>query len=302
MKTITIGTRGSSLALAQTELVRSALSAVSPGVDIRVRTIHTTGDILSEAPLDAIGGKGVFVKEIEQHLLDGRIDIAVHSLKDMQAFLPEGLTISAYLKREDPRDMLFSEEGYTLETLPTGARVGTSSMRRRCQLRSLRPDLAITHIRGNVPTRLRKVGQGFDAVVLAAAGVIRLKLPLGVASPLGVALDEQTMIPSPGQGIIAVESRRDDARIAEALHRLDHADTRLCAEAERCFLGTLGQDCRLPAGAYASLCDEGISIQGCLGSSDEKNLYTLRMTGKTPEVGRLLAERLRELIFRGGEP
>ncbi len=177
MRTIRIGTRGSALALAQTDTVRSAIESMAPGVKTEVVTISTTGDTLSNTPLDAIGGKGVFVKDIEKYLLDGSIDIAVHSLKDMQAIIPDGLAIGAYLKREDPRDMLFSKENYTLETLPAGVRVGTSSMRRRCQLKALRPDLTAVDIRGNVPTRLKKVGDEVDAVILAAAGIIRLNLP-----------------------------------------------------------------------------------------------------------------------------
>jgi hydroxymethylbilane synthase len=295
MRTILIGTRGSALALAQAELVRSALSSALPCLNTGIVPIRTTGDILSEVPLDDIGGKGVFVKDIEKQLLEGRIDIAVHSLKDMQASLPDGLAIGAYLKREDPRDMLFTHDGFSLETLPPGARIGTSSMRRRCQLKALRPDLTIVDIRGNVATRLRKLAEGLDAVILAAAGVIRLNLPLGVA------IDTQTMVPSPGQGIIAVESRFGDAEISEMLGRIDHADTRPCAEAERAFLGTLGQDCRLPAGAYATLEGEGISIEGMLATSDERQVWRMTMTGKTPEAGSRLAEYLKEqLEYCGG--
>ncbi|HPE45835.1 MAG TPA: hydroxymethylbilane synthase, partial [Deltaproteobacteria bacterium] len=181
MRTIRIGTRGSALALAQTESVRQALQSAVPQIETEVVTIRTAGDILADAPLDAIGGKGVFVKDIERRLLQDRIDMAVHSLKDMQAALPEGLVIGAYLEREDPRDMLFSAGDYSLGTLPQGCRIGTSSMRRRCQIREARPDLEVVNIRGNVTTRLNKVGSSVDAVILAAAGVMRLGLPVGVA-------------------------------------------------------------------------------------------------------------------------
>jgi hydroxymethylbilane synthase len=275
-------------------MVRSALESAASGVKTEVFTIRTTGDILSDASLDAIGGKGVFVKDIEKHLLDGSIDIAVHSLKDMQAVLPEGLMIGAYLKREDQRDMLFSKEGYSLENLPSGMRIGTSSMRRRCQLRALRPDLISVDIRGNVPTRLKKVGDAVDAVILAAAGVIRLKLPLGVA------IDLETMIPSPGQGVVAVEVRCDDEEVLRLTGLLDHNDTRLCAEAERAFLKALGQDCRLPAGAHAHVLSGGISIHGMLGSSDEKTIRKTSMTGRDPDVGGVLAEYLKEQILKDG--
>lgn len=295
MRTIRIGTRGSALALAQTDTVRSAIESMAPGVKTEVVTISTTGDTLSNTPLDAIGGKGVFVKDIEKYLLDGSIDIAVHSLKDMQANIPDGLAVGAYLKREDPRDMLFSKENYTLETLPAGVRVGTSSMRRRCQLKALRPDLTAVDIRGNVPTRLKKVGDEVDAVILAAAGIIRLNLPPGVA------IDPHTILPSPGQGIISVESRCDDEGVLRVIRLLDHTETRLCAETERAFLRTLGQDCRLPAGAYAHFCGYVISIEGMLGSSDETLIRKKRVSGATPEVGIVLAECLREQVMKGSE-
>ena len=211
MRTIRIGTRGSALALKQTEMVRRALARFEPGITTKVHTIRTTGDIHADAPLDAIGGKGVFVKEIERKLLQGEIDCAVHSLKDMQAVVPQGLSIGAYLERDDPRDMLFSKGRHTLEDLPAGVRIGTSSMRRRCQIRLHRPDLVIVDIRGNVPTRLGKIGAEVSAVVLAAAGVRRLGLEEGVA------LDAWSMVPSPGQGIIAVEARSDDREVGDLL-------------------------------------------------------------------------------------
>jgi hydroxymethylbilane synthase len=294
MRTFRIGTRGSALALAQTEMVRSALARAVPGLVTEVVTIKTAGDILADAPLDAIGGKGVFVKDIERQLSQGHIDMAVHSLKDMQAILPHGLIIGACLTREDPRDMLFSKGNYDLDTLPGGSSIGTSSMRRRCQIKMVRPDLKVMEIRGNVPTRLKKAGENFDAVILAAAGVIRLGLPLGIA------IDPQKMIPSPGQGIIAVECRGMDNELKEMLGKLDHAPTRVCAEAERTFLAKLGQDCNLPAGALAVVNGEEISITGMLGSPDETTMARMSMKGKTPEVGRRLAMNLMEKIHGNG--
>ncbi len=294
MRIIRIGTRGSRLALRQTEMVREALTVVAPEVGTEVCVIKTTGDILSEAPLDAIGGKGVFVKEIERALMGEEIDCAVHSLKDMQAVLPEGLSVSAYLKREDPRDMLFSKEDYTLKTLPSGAKVGTSSMRRRCQLRILRPDLEIVDIRGNVPTRLGKVGNGMDAVILATAGVKRLGLEEGVA------LDIEDMLPSPGQGVIAIESRCSDAWLDTILKKLDHTLTRVCAEAERSFLAALGQDCNLPAGAHATFHDNTISITGILGYPDESSVEKMHMEGSDASVGARLGLGLKTKVHPEG--
>jgi hydroxymethylbilane synthase len=294
MRTFRIGTRGSALALAQTEMVRSMLARAVPGLITKIVTISTAGDILADAPLDAIGGKGVFVKDIESRLLEGHIDMAVHSLKDMPAILPHGLIIGACLTREDPRDMLFSKDNYDLETLPGGSSIGTSSMRRRCQIKMVRPDLKIMEIRGNVPTRLRKVGESFDAVILAAAGVIRLGLPLGIA------IDPQKMIPSPGQGIIAVECREMDNELKKMLGNLDHTPTRVCAEAERTFLAKLGQDCNLPAGALAVVNGQEILITGILGSPDETTMARMSMKGTTTEVGSALAMNLMEKIHGNG--
>ena len=290
MRTIRIGTRGSSLALRQTDLVRRAIERLEPGFEVEVRTIRTTGDILSDAPLDAIGGKGVFVKEIERCLLEHEIDCAVHSLKDMQAVLPGGLCIGAFLEREDPRDMLFSPGGQGLHDLPAGARIGTSSMRRRCQVKMLRPDGRVVDIRGNVPTRLARVGDTVDAVILAAAGVRRLGLSQGLV------LDPEVMVPSPGQGVIAVECRDDDQEVLGLLSRLDHGPTRACAEAEREFLAALGQDCNLPAGAYARLKGTTISMLGMLAATDESRLEKIRMEGADPGVGRRLALALKRAL------
>jgi hydroxymethylbilane synthase len=271
-------------------MVKEELRAVDEGLQTEVCVMKTTGDILADAPLDAIGGKGVFVKDIERALLAGEIDCAVHSLKDMQAVLPDGLVIGAYLVREDPRDMLFSMENYSLDALPAGFRVGTSSMRRRCQLKSLRPDIEIVELRGNVPTRLGKVGSGVDAVVLAAAGVKRLGLKEGIA------LDPRQVVPSPGQGIIAIECRASDEDLVRLLGKIDHAPTRVCAETERSFLAALGQDCNLPAGAYATCAHGVISLFGMLGSPDEACIETMHLEGTDPSIGRTLALTLKENV------
>ncbi|HPC46522.1 MAG TPA: hydroxymethylbilane synthase [Deltaproteobacteria bacterium] len=290
MKTLRIGTRGSALALAQTNIVREALAGVLPGIACEVVPIRTTGDILADASLDAIGGKGVFVKDIERELMGGSIDIAVHSLKDMQASLPDGLTIGAFLPREDPRDMLFSGGFLRLEDLPAGSRVGTSSMRRRCQLAVLRPDILVVGIRGNVATRLGRVGSSVDAVILASAGVRRLGMTPGVA------LDPEVMVPSPGQGIIAVECRADDAAVMSLLSGIDHIPTRTCAEAERSFLAALGQDCRLPAGALAELDGGMIAMRGVLGTPDCSRCVCMQASGRDETVGSGLARMLQDRI------
>ncbi|HHO76792.1 MAG TPA: hydroxymethylbilane synthase [Deltaproteobacteria bacterium] len=292
MKTIRIGTRGSALAIVQTEIVRCALAEIYPDIETHTRIIKTKGDVLCDVPLDTIGGKGVFVKDIEKALLAGQIDIAVHSLKDMQASLPEGLVIGAYLQRANPRDMLFSRGNDTLAGLPSGSTVGTSSMRRRCQIRSQRPDLKIVDIRGNVQTRLKKIGKGVDAVILAAAGIIRLNLAPGIA------LDITSMIPSPGQGIIAIQTRADDHDTTALVSAIDHFQTRICGETERSFLAMLGQDCNLPAGAYATFDEHDITILGMLGSTDETRMESMSMMGSDPSVGTRLARALMERIHR----
>jgi len=266
--------------------VKAALEKAHPQSAFEVCVIKTTGDILADAPLDAIGGKGVFVKELEARLLSGEIDLAVHSLKDMQSTCPPGLAIAAFLEREDPRDMLFSRGEFTLENLPAKARVGTSSLRRTCQLKALRPDITCVPIRGNVPTRLAKIGPELDAVILAAAGVKRLGLPAGKL------IDTAAMIPSPGQAVIAVETRAGDEESLGVAQALDHEPTRRCALAERVFLATLGADCRIPAGAYAVIDGEHLFMVAMIGNNDGTRIERMTRYGDSPDIGRLLAEDL----------
>lgn len=291
MRTIRIGTRGSKLALTQTTLVKAALEKAHPGRDFQVRIIKTTGDILADAPLEAIGGKGVFVKELESRLLSGEIDLAVHSLKDMQSTNPPGLVIAAYLEREDPRDMLFTREGHSLEKLSEHARVGTSSLRRTCQLKALRPDITCVPIRGNVPTRLGKIGSELDAVILAAAGVKRLGLAPG--NPI----DTAAMIPSPGQAVIAIEARADDQESIGVAQVLDHEPTRRCALAERAFLATLGADCRIPAGAHAVIEGGRLFMVAMIGNNEGTRIERMTRYGDSPDIGRLLAEDLLDTFY-----
>lgn len=250
LRTIRLGSRASTLALTQTELVLSALQARHPEQAFEVRRISTHGDQVLDRSLTAIGGKGVFVREIEEALLAGEIDLAVHSFKDLPTVQPEGLVVGAVTERADPRDVLAAGPGVALAGLPAGARVGTSSRRRAVQLRSMRPDLAVADIRGNVETRLRKLDGGqYDAIILAAAGLARLGL-LGRATQI---FDPKVFLPAPGQGALALELRAADAEVAALLAPLDHAPTRAAVAAERALLAGLGGGCDLPIGAYAWL-------------------------------------------------
>src|SRR6476661_7494152 len=240
--TVVLGTRGSKLAVQQSEWVQGQLHALAPHVTVTLRKIQTSGDKILDVPLAQIGGKGLFVKEIEDALLSGEIDLAVHSMKDVPTELPEGLAILCMPPREDPRDALISRDGRSFMDLPHGARIGTSSLRRQSQLLHARPDLTIAMLRGNIDTRLRKLREGqFDAIVLAAAGLRRASLI--DASIMTVIDDPAILLPAPGQGALAIECRRDDKRTRELLAPLDHAPTAACVAAERAVVLRLNGDC-----------------------------------------------------------
>lgn len=261
-RTFIIGTRGSRLALRQVELVREMLAASSPGIAIDVLAIKTEGDA-SAAPLSQIGGLGVFTKAIEDALLAGTVDIAVHSLKDLPPELPAGLTIAATPERGDVRDALVTRDGRKLADLPPGARIGTGSGRRAVQLRMLRGDLETVEIRGNVDTRIRKVESGeYDGAVLAMAGLERL----GLTDKAAQVFDVDEMTPAVGQAALAIELREDDAETAAIVRTIEHWQTRAAIEAERGFLRRLGAGCRLPVGAYAWLDGESIFMTGLLAA------------------------------------
>jgi hydroxymethylbilane synthase len=279
---VRIGTRGSRLALRQAELVAQGLERTWPGLHVEVVPIRTSGDRLATAPLASVGGKGLFVKEIEEALLDGRVDVAVHSLKDVPAGLPEGLVLTAYPEREDPRDVLVSHAGHGLGQLPAGARVGTSSLRRQVQLRARRPDLVVEAIRGNVETRLRKLDETpYDAVVLAAAGLHRL----GLWPPGSVALGPEVMIPAVGQGTLGVEAREDDAETQRLLGPLDHSATRAAALAERAFLAGIGGSCTTPLGAYARYDADMLWLHAFVATPDGSRVVEGRRSSSgTPQV------------------
>jgi hydroxymethylbilane synthase len=292
---LVIGSRGSKLALAQAHLVQAQLESLAPHIDIRIEVIKTTGDVKND-PLSVIGGKGVFTKELEDALLNERIDLAVHSLKDLPTTVPDGLVISAICKREDPRDALVlplkRKSGGTLEDLIKGATVGTSSPRRLAQLKWLRPDLTFRELRGNVDTRLRKLDEGqYDGLVLACAGLRRLQLEERISA----ALTTEQMLPAVGQGALAIEARRSDAGTIEISSRLDHKFTRVACTAERALLRRLGGGCQLPIAAHAVVRDKRIRLDGLVADVEGKQIVRERVSGaldEAEELGSLLAEQL----------
>jgi hydroxymethylbilane synthase len=291
MARLVLGTRGSPLALRQAEMVERALRAAAPGLDIEVRVIKTEGDRRQDVSLEEAGGQGLFVKDIEKALLAGEVDAAVHSLKDMPATTPDGLTIGAVLSRGDPRDVLVSRSGADLVGLPYGARVGTDSRRRAIQALALRPDLRLEGIRGNVDTRIRKTESGeYEAVILAAAGLDRLGL-LGRAAQV-FSVDE--MVPAVGQAVLAVECRADDDRTMDLLASVEDAGTRAAVTAERAFLRRLGAGCRLPVGAFAEVKEGRLRLRAVLGSGagDVFRDVSAGPVAAAEAVGLQLAERM----------
>jgi len=288
---IRIGTRGSALALWQAKHVEAGLSAL--GHEIELRAIATTGDRLLDRRLEAVGGKGAFLKEIEEALQAGEVDLAVHSLKDVPTALPAGLTLCAILERADPRDALLSA-GKRLGELPKGARVGTTSLRRQAQLRAARADLIPADLRGNVDTRLRRLHEGrFDAILLAMAGLARL----GRAGEVTEVLDPREFVPAPGQGAIALECRDEDDAVRGAVAALDHAPTARAVAAERAFLAALGGGCNVPLGAHAFAADGRLDLVGFVAEDGGPGFVRGERHGEGPEdLGRALAD---DLLSRG---
>jgi hydroxymethylbilane synthase len=291
---VRLGTRGSRLALVQAEEVAGALRA--HGAEVEVVAIRTSGDRLASVALADFGGKALFVKEIEEALLDGRVDVGVHSLKDMPAILPPGLCLPAFPPRADPADVLVTRDGSGLADLAPGATVGTSSLRRRVLVRAVRPDLRLEPIRGNVDTRLRKLADGlYDGLVVAQAGLARLGLVLPGARRLP--LDE--FLPAPGQGIIGVEARRGDRELLALLEMVDDTDTRVQAEAERSFLERLGASCHAPVAGLAQLDGGALTVSAMVASPDGTRVVSASTTGPGA-AARALGEKLAdELLARG---
>jgi hydroxymethylbilane synthase len=297
---ITVGTRGSRLALWQANWVKDSLISLHAELEVRIEIIKTSGDIIRDVPLAAIGGKGIFTKEIEEALLDGRIDLAVHSLKDLPTALPEGLQLSAISEREDARDALIlgadnTAPNASLETLPVGATVGTSSLRRMAQLKHLRRDIRIKDLRGNVDTRLRKLDAGeYDAVILASAGMRRL----GFGHRINQAIPTQTMLPAVGQGALAIETRAEDAHTIGLIQPLNHNSTRAACTAERSLLRALGGGCQTPIAAHAVIHEGSLKLDGLVASVKGDLIIRDSLEAEASEAasaGVALAGRLLEL-------
>jgi hydroxymethylbilane synthase len=298
-----IGSRGSKLALWQSEWVKARLGELRPEVEIRIEVIKTSGDVMLDVPLAVIGGKGVFTKELEEALLAGTIDLAVHSLKDLPTKLPDNLAISAITEREDARDALILRAGKTtpnhsLRDLPSGAIVGTSSLRRQGQLKYLRPDVQIKDLRGNVDTRLRKLDEGgYDAIILASAGLLRL----GFEGRINAAIKHDEMLPAVGQGALGIETRAGDARTAALVSLLEHAPTRAACTAERALLFALGGGCQVPIAAHAVVSGDTLRLEALVAALDGGRVIRESLedeSGHAARAGEALAARLRE---RGAE-
>ena len=289
---ILVGSRGSGLALAQANEVVRALRELTHQYRYRVISIKTTGDKLSESREGVFDGKGVFTKEIEERLLKGEIQVAVHSMKDLAADLPSGLTVAAVPRRADHRDAFISRNKGNLDRLPGGATIGTSSPRRRTQLLATRSDLRILEMHGNVESRLRKLeGGNYDGIVVAAAGLVRL----GLEKRITEILSTKIMLPAIGQGALAVEAREDDIETVKLVSRLDDQSTRRAVEAERAFARKLGANCRTPVAAYARVDDSGLAIDGMVASPDGRKLLRSQLVSTNPRpesVGEELADSL----------
>jgi hydroxymethylbilane synthase len=289
---IRIGTRGSKLALWQAGAVRDALIAAHGVGAVEILPITTSGDKIRDRPLSEAGGKGLFSKEIEAALLANEIDLAVHSAKDMETVLPQGLMIGACLAREDVRDALVARGGMALDTLPSGARVGTASLRREALLRRVRPDLRVELLRGNVPTRVRKVDAGeVDAALLAAAGLKRL----GMESRISEFMPLESFPPACGQGTIAIECRENDSRIRKCLAAIDHYDTSVALACERAFLAALDGSCKTPVAGYARIEEGVLRFNGVILSEDGRESYEASRSGDAADAAEIGREAGRDV-------
>ena len=289
---VLIGTRGSSLALAQAGWVKAALEKQSPNLTLSLKIIKTSGDKITDVPLAAVGGKGLFVKEIEEALLQREIDLAVHSMKDVPDRIPPELHLGAVTRREDARDVLVSRSGLSLANLPPGSRLGTGSLRRTAQLLQARPDLTVAPLRGNLDTRLRKLKAGeVDAIVVAAAGLKRL----GWENEITEWLDPEVLLPAVGQGALGIECRREDARIQELIRPLNDPDTETAVISERALLHRLEGGCQVPLAAHGALFGGRLRLRALVASLDGKRILRGEESGRgdqAREIGVRLAERL----------
>lgn len=297
-KNIIIGTRGSQLALWQANFIKSEIQRLFPDLTVALNIIKTTGDQITDRPLAMVGGKGLFVKEIETALLNNEIDIAVHSMKDMPGTLPDGLIIGAVPKRENPLDVLISKDKNLLADYKKGAKIGTSSLRRASQIKHLRPDVTIADIRGNLDTRIKKLRSGeYDAIVLAAAGLRRL----GLEEEITEYLDESLMTPAVGQGALCVETRENDTDIALIMQKLNHPDTQICVTGERAFLKEIEGSCHIPVACFAKIKNNIVSMMAVVASLDGLTVvkeHAISPVDQVEESGRELAKLVLE---KGGK-
>ncbi|CCQ11391.1 Porphobilinogen deaminase [Pseudoalteromonas luteoviolacea B = ATCC 29581] len=293
-----IATRKSALALWQAEFVKTQLETHHPDLVVELVPMTTQGDIILDTPLAKIGGKGLFVKELEQAMLDGRADIAVHSMKDVPVEFPDGLELHTICEREDPRDAFVSNAFDSIEALPQGAVVGTSSLRRQCQLRALRPDLIIKDLRGNVNTRLAKLDAGeYDAIILAAAGLLRLEMPERIRNFIA----PEISLPANGQGAVGIECRSNDERTKALLAPLEHKPTRLRVDAERAMNTRLEGGCQVPIGAYAELQGETLWLRGLVGAVDGSEMLQAEVKGDAIEAKQLGTQLAETLLSMGAD-
>ncbi|MBB1337764.1 hydroxymethylbilane synthase [Pseudoalteromonas sp. SR44-2] len=297
-KLVRIATRKSALALWQAEFVKAELKRFHADVRVELVPMSTQGDIILDTPLAKIGGKGLFVKELEQAMLDGRADIAVHSMKDVPVEFPQGLALHTICEREDPRDAFVSNNFANLSELPQGAIVGTSSLRRQCQIKALRPDLDIRDLRGNVNTRLGKLDDGqYDAIILAAAGLIRLEMESRIADYI----EPEVSLPANGQGAVGIECRIDDEVTKALLAPLEHTQTRIRVNAERSMNRYLEGGCQVPIGAYALVDGEQVHLRGLVGAVDGSEILRDEVTGHVNDAEKLGIELAKKLLAQGAD-
>ena len=298
MNLVRIATRKSALALWQANFVKAELEVAHPGLQVELVPMSTQGDKILDTPLAKIGGKGLFVKELETAMLEGRADIAVHSMKDVPVDFPEGLMLHTICQREDPRDAFVSNTYQQLADLPQGAVVGTSSLRRQCQIKAMRPDLQIKDLRGNVNTRLAKLDAGeFDAIILASAGLIRLGFEARIAS----FLDVGTSLPANGQGAVGIECRTDDLKVQQLLAPLEHRETRICVLAERAMNRKLQGGCQVPIGAFAVLNQNELWLRGLVGQLDGSEILRSEIKGQASQAEQLGTQLAEQLLALGAD-
>ncbi|MBK1734008.1 hydroxymethylbilane synthase [Halorhodospira abdelmalekii] len=297
-KPLRIATRRSQLALWQAEHIAAALRELHPGLEVELVPMSTRGDEILDQPLARIGGKGLFMKELEDGMLRGDADLAVHSMKDIPWRLPSGFTLAAVSERADPRDAFVSNNYSALAELPEGARVGTASLRRQCQIKDRRPDLHVEVLRGNVQTRLGKLDDGiYDAIILAASGLDRLELSARIAARL----TPEESLPAVGQGALGIECRSDDERVVELVRGLEDPQTRICIDAERAMNARLEGSCQVPIGGYAELTGDALLLRGLVGAPDGSQVIRGEIRGAAAEAAQLGTQLGDDLLSRGAD-